>query len=293
MIAYQVRTESDGFYVISIKSSVLYIVRTDGTGKVRLDEVKGAYFDNIAWSPDGEIISYGRRGWESPEEHVFLDMGRGEEFSLHAVYYQWSPDSKNIVYHHSEGDCRIRTREGGEFKLGEEISPPVRWSCDGKKLYYMEKPQGNLVSMNLDGTEKMRLIPASIGARFEFVDVTPEKIIYQTKPTVDLYPSLWVADLDGTDEEIIQSDAQGWTIGEMKIAVSGGFPTMRQFVTDLKTMKRQGIGSRISMVFSPDEEWIAYGEKDEWGDYYIYTMNLDMATKTKLTEGSSVLGWIP
>lgn len=294
MIVYQMRTDREDFWFLSIRSSVLYAVRTDGTEKVRLDKVENAYFENIGWSPDGKIVSYGiEKPYQPPDKHVFLDIDSGERFWLDAVSYQWSPDGRSIVYHHSDGDWRIRSREGSETKLGVDIYPPVRWSSDGRKIYYMEKPQGNLVSTNADGTGKTRLIPASIAENFEFVDVTPDTIIYKTRQPVDSYHTLWVADLEGANQRRIRGNAASWIIGEKKIIVFSGWVTTPTSIIDLRTMNTETIETRSSIVFSPDEQWIAYAEEDKWGDYYIYMVNLDTMTKTQLAEGSIAYGWVP
>ncbi len=285
----------------------LYLVNIDGTGKTKMESsARGAR--KVCWSPDSKIVSYvtGRSALNKGRFVLFnTDTGEREEVMDYPTYskadYQWSPDSSKILIQYGEEGWRIRTIEGDELKLEAVMSSmPVRWSADGKKIFYMEKPQGNLVSINPDGTDKTRIIPASINKQFKFVNVTSEKILYQTQPS-NIYPSLWVSDLDGNNHEMVISDMEDLFVGEKKImAVSNPILGERAtFVVILKTIEKTEIhyDNPRTTLFSPDEEWLVDTDKDQWGDWYLYIMNLNTMRKIEITEPSKysiqVYAWVP
>lgn len=293
-IVYQLLTKEGDPSFYWIISSVLYIVNSDGTNKTKIDEIDNYDFENICWSPDGKMISYNVDG----KGFVLLSIDTLNQTWIDAVYLKWSPDSKRIIYQHSEGDWRILSEDGSELKLEEEMDSPV-WSPDGNKIYYTEKPQGNLASINSDGTGKARVIPSSIGSGLKTIDVTDEKIIFATYYDYLGNPirwgnTLWDANIDGTNQRKLIGVKNYIIYHGEKIAVttysypSGGGD---QLILDLETLEKTQL-EQMPEVFSSDGKWIAYSEKDEWGDWYIYIINLDTMSKNKFVEGSRVFAWV-
>jgi dipeptidyl aminopeptidase/acylaminoacyl peptidase len=284
----------------------LYIINNDGMAKIKIDEGIQPY-NNIRWSPDGKMVSYTTHKsypkisiWPV-ERLVVFNTETGDIRDIdNPSYYQWSPDGKRIVYQNSEEDWRIQTIEGNELQLEEEMASPVCWSADGKKIYYTEKSQGNLASINSDGTGKTRVIPSSVGSGLKIVDVTDEKIIFATfyeyrDNPISWGNTLWDANIDGTNQRKLISVEDYIIYHGEKIAVttysypSGGGDYL---ILDLETLEETQL-EQMPEAFSSDGKWIAYSEKDEWGDWYIYIVNPETMTKIKFVEGSYVYAWVP
>lgn len=145
--------------------SDLWIIRRDGSGKVRL--VTNA--EGPSWSPDGGRIAYVS---DQTDLHIRIinSDGSGDRRltarSLSAFQPAWSPDGSRIAFVSlNPNEIRLINPDGSGLEnltqgLGQEDSPT--WSPDGSKLAFntgpMDQPlESDVAVINRDGSGRTNL----------------------------------------------------------------------------------------------------------------------------------------
>ena len=103
------------------REGCVYIINTDGTGKIRLEG------ENPQWSPDGKKVAYEyveKFGEEVLGRYVCTINADGSgEVKLKGQYPQWSPDSEKLAFEF-EGNIYVANADGSaESRLCEGVNP--------------------------------------------------------------------------------------------------------------------------------------------------------------------------
>lgn len=121
---------------------------------------------DVDWSPDGTklVVAGGEIGI------TVINFMNNERYSVVEAdkpdYYiapRWSPDGKKIVYVKRSNLFIVNADGSGETLLVRNAFHPI-WSPDGTKIAYFtgSNNQRNIIMMNIDGTNKIRLTPSQL-----------------------------------------------------------------------------------------------------------------------------------
>jgi Tol biopolymer transport system component len=144
----------------------LYVVNSDGTGKVALTDTTDSYWNSEQeWSPDGSKIAY--RGGQLDPIILINPDGTGKTTLTDGTNGgpKWSPDGTQIAYSISTGgysqDIYIINVDGtGKLNLtnnnGSANSYRPTWSPEGSRLSFLQNP-GSVYLINVNGTGKINI----------------------------------------------------------------------------------------------------------------------------------------
>lgn len=149
----------------------IYVMDADGSGQKRLSRTPDdEYF--LTWSPDGERIAYSTNPAHDPTIWVMDADGSDRNELDSGLFPSWSPNGKRIAYTAYSGerpylalmdaDGSGRRRLGASsvlqrlLNLGDAEEEPA-WSPDGRKIAFASMEDGDIYSMNVDGSGRTRL----------------------------------------------------------------------------------------------------------------------------------------
>jgi Tol biopolymer transport system component len=193
----------------------LYVMEADGAEQRRLTNTPEDE-SSPAWSPDGEKIAYVTDVFEGNETiRVMNADGSGRKRLADGNWPSWSPDGERIVYTvysaSEAGRLFVMNSDGSEQRwLGGSLLQRLSgiadgeepaWSPDGEKIAFAYERDGEIYTMNVDGSGRTRLTDT---------------------PGYDHWPPTWSPDgtriaftsegPDGTGEiYVMNSDATGLT----------------------------------------------------------------------------------
>lgn len=147
-------------------NSEIYIVRTDGTGLVRLTNNAGSDFDP-AWSPDGSRIAFTSDRDGGSNIYVMNADGSNvvRRTTAGGLQPAWSPDGGTIAFTRSLGGggtgIATLTSDGALSSSGLGRVPGVNsdaaWSPDGRKIAFVNASDytSDVLVVNADGSGTM------------------------------------------------------------------------------------------------------------------------------------------
>ncbi len=193
------------------KGIFLYDLKTEQEANLVPEHLKAA---GPSWSPEGDfIVFYGK---SSGQEELYTFNIKTKE-TLQITNHEssksfnpiWSPNSDFIVYYLETGDAKDQiwlTDSKGSFQKNltnddhHNIFPS--WSQDGKILYVRDK--GEVMSMNIDGSNKQKLIDGNYG--LVSIDFTSSRLLLTNKDG-----NLYIFDIK---EKSLEKAVDGNQLGE-------------------------------------------------------------------------------
>jgi len=159
-------------------------IDADGRNPKRLDKLNGV---TPVWSPDGERLLFTRLGKDLETGLCVADADGTNARSLlkrndyEMVTGAWSPDGKLLAYA-VPSDDPDRRENGGPNEAGlflaqadgsqpkrlaggsDEITYGVKWSADGKRLYFTRRDRSGPLSHEKDPTQGRHWGPCAVYA---------------------------------------------------------------------------------------------------------------------------------
>lgn len=239
----------------------IYTINTDGFGAERLTNNPNQEFDPI-WSPDGtQIVFVSNDGGGTQlykmnadgshqisltpildtihmDENLFASSGEASP--------DWSPDGRKIIftsYQHIK-ELDLESDRITDLLPDTQRGAYPKWSPDGKKIMFITVGNGQVITMNADGTDQQQINKSQPFSRL--LDWSPD--------------GRWVAVYDEEMLSIMRPDGsqlRGLT---------------RQCELPYKTP---------SAAFSPDSQWLVMTCVYE-KEYGIYVINLEEGVLRKL-----------
>jgi Tol biopolymer transport system component len=145
----------------------IYLVRSDGTGLMRLTAGRGNE-EHAYWSPDGTRIVYGASGpMGDPPSWIWVMNadGSGKHRLVEGTWPSWSPDGKKILYA-SPPDLKLAVVNADGTGRPSVVPPGfapsfATWAPNGKIIFVPGGPPlsrgGDLYAVNPDGSGLKRL----------------------------------------------------------------------------------------------------------------------------------------
>ena len=188
----------------------IFVVNADGTKRVEI--MRGAYFENTRWSPDGSKILFA--------------LVVGEDHELYIV----DADGKNLILL-SEGDVTSAS-----------------WSPDGGKIAFMS--DHSLYTMNPDGTGKMMLALTGFGEFVQSAvyawNPSGDKIAFSSvvdpKTGKEVSLDIVCRDWDSYEASIFMSNPDGT---ERVQLMRGGYNTIENWSPDGSRLLTTSLGEKM------------------------------------------------
>jgi len=301
----------------------LWVMNTDGTGKIKIDTIDSAGDSEMAfllgwdfdWDPDSKTIVYTK--YEGSDTGSIWAMNiettEKKELAQKAMNPSWSPDGTKIVYASQESgqanlDVWVMDTDGNnKRKLAsnagfDELFPS--WSPDGTKIVYVswvesQKENANIWIINADGTNNIKLASNATLPKWS-PDGT--KIAYQSGWAIVNVHSVWTISPDGTENICILTNPNPivfmyskWSPDSTKITCLVG----TEFGGDLLILNTDGSGkywiipNAMYCSWSPDGKNIVYSSYSESGPGDIYVINADGTQEKKLILNAGFPLWSP
>jgi TolB protein len=140
LVVFQSRKERPGI------AHDIYIIRADGTGRIRLTDEKNGY-TSPKWSPDGKKILFERA---IITKKYYRDLSREEMSQM---------KSSTEIFVMDKDGTNLQNLTNNDV---EDSTP--QWSKNGKTIYFMSKRDGspNVYAMNADGTKVRKIADGKV-----------------------------------------------------------------------------------------------------------------------------------
>lgn len=301
----------------------LWVMNTDGTGKIKIDTIDSAGDSEMAfllgwdfdWNPDSKTIVYTK--YEGTDTGSIWTMNtettEKKELAQKAMNPSWSPDGGKIVYTSKESgqanlDVWVMDTDGNnKRKLASNAGFDAlfpSWSPDGTKVVYVswvesQKENANIWIINADGTNNIKLVSNATLPKWS-PDGT--KIAYQSGWAIVNVHSVWTISPDGTENICILTNPNPivfmyskWSPDSTKITCLVG----TEFGGDLLILYIDGSGkywiipNAMYCSWSPDGKSIVYSSYSESGPGDIYVINADGTQEKKMILNAGFPLWSP
>jgi Tol biopolymer transport system component len=253
--------------------NTLFAMRSDGSGVTELGSPSGAA--DASWSPNGRQVAF-----------------------------EMTPEGED------HPDIFVMNADGTDVRrLTNDPAPDVwpDWFPNGTQLAFTSSRDGfpNVYLINADGSEERPLITSAFGRLEPAVSPSGRQIAYMGSPAPDVPETVWVANVDGTDEHQISSGPRDtdptWSNSGRRIA----FASNRLGGNEIFVMNADGSdqhavapapGNDFAPTWSPDDKQIAWS-KIRFGDMNVWVMSADgSGSPTQLTSSPAFEGfpdWAP
>lgn len=263
----------------------IYSVDTDGTDRLRLNQILGIRETYSLASDDSRIV-YSTFS-ANPEAHSVTLASTGDvllntpfNLALNAaagvIDFKISPDSSKVLYRANQDNGAIydiytvnldgtgvRTKVNGSIVLGGVVSSFYDFSANSSKIVYIADQETDgvheLYSVNLDGGSNVKISSPQINGGdvlFFKISLDNQKVVYLADQSTDNVNELYSVNMTGLSNTKINSN------------LIAGEQIIRQF--DL-------LGNQV--VYSSD--------KNQSGFYSVYTNQLNGSNEVKLSSNIS------
>ena len=155
----------------------IFVVNADGTKRVEI--MRGAYFENTRWSPDGSKILFALGVGEEGQELYTVDADGRNLILLskgHISEASWSPDGSKIAFMKDRSSLCIITPEGDRiWSVYASVGATYAWNPSGDKIAFSlvvdtktgkeadfnssyQNHEASIFMSNPDGTERVQLM---------------------------------------------------------------------------------------------------------------------------------------